>query len=86
MQRNTRTIAAAGLMREPRKLRGVCRGRVFLDNIKGVRPDAGYRVFEGLLEVDGSIVINGHSWTDVFHRILWRPYEMWLKAEDSSIP
>ena len=66
MRRNTRVIAAIGLIPEPLELRAVCRGRVFLDNIKGVALTDSHRVFRATLEIDGSITIDGHSWSDGF--------------------
>jgi hypothetical protein len=41
-------------------------GRVFLDDIKGVSPTGSHRVFEAVLETDGSITVGGHSWCDGF--------------------
>jgi hypothetical protein len=55
-----------GLIPQPRELRAVCRGRVFLDNIKGLVPADSHRVFKAVLGVDGSITIGGHSWCDGF--------------------
>ena len=72
VQRNTKVIAAAGLIPEARELRAVCRGRVFLDDIKGVSPTGSHRVFEAVLEIDGSITVGGHSWRDGFPPIPWR--------------
>jgi hypothetical protein len=66
MQRNTKVIAAAGLIPVARELRAVCRGKTFLDNIKGVTLSNSLRVFKAALEVDGSITIDGHSWGDGF--------------------
>jgi hypothetical protein len=66
MQRNTKVIAAVGLIPEPRELRAVCRGRVFLDDIKGVSLTTSHRVFRAVLEIDGSITVSGHSWRDGF--------------------
>jgi len=66
MQRNTKVIAAAGLIPEARELRAVCRGRVFLDNIKGVLPDDRHGFFGAVLEIDGSITVGNHSWRDGF--------------------
>ena len=66
MQRNTKVIAAVGLIPEPRELRAVCRGRVFLDNIEGVAITNSHRMFKATLGIDGSITINGHSWGDGF--------------------
>jgi len=66
MQRNTKVIAEVGLIPSPRELRAVCRGRVFLDNIKGVSLNGAYRVFHASLESDGSIRVAGHSWCDGF--------------------
>jgi hypothetical protein len=66
MQRNTRVIAAAGLIPVARELRAVCRGRVFLDDIRDLSLTGSHRVFEAVLEIDGSIKIGGHSWSDGF--------------------
>jgi len=66
MQRNTRVIAAVGLIPQPRELRAVCRGRVFLDVIKRVSLTSSHRVFNAVLEIDGSITVSGHSWRDGF--------------------
>lgn len=66
MQRNTKIIARAGLIQAPRTLRAVCRGRVFLDNIKCLANKALYREFEATLETDGSITFYGHSWKSGF--------------------
>jgi hypothetical protein len=66
MQRNTKVNAAVGLIPEPRELRAVCRGRAFLDNIKGVALTNSHRVFKAVLEIDGSLTIDGHSWGDGF--------------------
>lgn len=66
MQRNTKVIAAAGLISTPRELRAVCRGRVFLDDIRDASLTGSHRVFKAVLETDGSIVVGGHSWHDGF--------------------
>jgi len=66
MQKNTRMIAAAGLISVARELRAVCRGRVFLDDIRDLRLTGSHRVFKAVLDIDGSIKIGGHSWRDGF--------------------
>jgi len=66
VQRNTKVIAAAGLIPQARELRAICRGRAFLDEIKGVSPTGSHRVFEAILGIDGSITVGGHSWRDGF--------------------
>ncbi len=66
MRRNTKVIAAVGLIPEPRELRAVCRRRTFFGDIKGVVLSNSHRVFTATLEVDGSITIDGHSWGDGF--------------------
>jgi hypothetical protein len=66
MQRNTKIIAAAGLIPEARELRAVCRGKVFLTNIRGVLPDDSHRFFRAVLEIDGSITVSDHTWRDGF--------------------
>ena len=66
MRRNTRLIAATGLIREARELRAVCRGRIFLDDIKGASITGAHRSFRAVLEIDGSITVGGHSWRDGF--------------------
>jgi hypothetical protein len=66
MQRNTKVIAAAGLIPFPREMRAVCRGRVFLDNIKGLSSENPFRIFSAALEMNGSITFRGHSWCKGF--------------------
>ena len=66
MQRNTKVIAAVGLIPKPRELRAMCRGRVFLDNIKGLSSTDSAPIFSAVLEADGSITVCGHSWRDGF--------------------
>jgi len=66
MQRNTKAIAAAGLIPRPRELRAVCRGRIFLDNIKDFSSIGSAHVFSAALEIDGSITVCGHSWREGF--------------------
>lgn len=66
MQRNTRVIATAGLIPVARELRAVCRGRVFLDDIRDVSLTGSHHVFKAVLEIDGSITVGGHSWRDGF--------------------
>lgn len=66
MQRNTRMIAAAGLIPVARELRAVCRGRVFLDDIGDPPLTGSHRAFKAVLEIDGSIKICGHPWPDGF--------------------
>lgn len=66
MQRNTKVIAAAGLISMPRELRAVCCGRVFFDDIRDLRLTGSNRVFKAVLETNGSITVGGHSWCDGF--------------------
>jgi len=66
VQRNTKVIAAVGLIQKARELRAVCRGRVFLDDIKDVSLTGSHRVFKAVLETDGSITVGVHSWRDGF--------------------
>ena len=65
-QRNTKVIAAAGLIPVARELRAVCRGKVFLDDIRDLSLTGSHRVFKAVLEIDGSIAVDGHSWRDGF--------------------
>ena len=66
MQRNTRVIAAVGLIPDPRELRAVCRGKVFLDDMRSTSLRNSHTVFKAVLETDGSITVGGHSWRDGF--------------------
>jgi hypothetical protein len=73
MQRNTKVIAEAGLIPRPRELRAVCRGTVFLDNIKGASFNGAYRVFHARLDSDGSISVCGTHGPMDFRRTHWQP-------------
>jgi hypothetical protein len=66
MQRNTRVIAAAGLIPVERELLAVCRGKVFLDSIRDLSLAGSHRIFKAVLETDGSITVSGHSWRNGF--------------------
>jgi hypothetical protein len=66
MRRNLKTVAAMGLIQKPRELRAVCRGRLFLDNIRGLQLTGFHRVFKAVLEIDGSIRIGEHTWENGF--------------------
>lgn len=66
MQRNTKLIADWGLIPKPRELRAVCRGKTFLDDIKGLSFTSSHLVLKGVLQTDGSITVRGHTWRDGF--------------------
>jgi hypothetical protein len=66
MRRNTKTIAAAGLIQTPRELRAVCRGKSFLNDVREIPLSDSLTVFKSVLETDGSITVRGHSWRDGF--------------------
>jgi hypothetical protein len=66
MRRNTKVIAATGLIPEPREIRAVVHRGKFLDDIKCLSLSHSHRVFKAVLEIDGSITLLGHSWCDGF--------------------